>query len=367
MRSRRQRHRHGRRGLGCRLIVEKTDLSDSSVAASIVDATNKGAHAINMSFGTEGTEPAAKPIVDAINYAYAHNVVLVAAAADAPVTEQGDPSNVLQPSNTGPNITQGIGLDVTAADFAGHRAPFAGHGTQISIAAYGAYGAQTAARPGCSARSRRRRRCSTPAAPDRRPSPRATAAPVRRRPALRLPSGHVDGRAAGRRGGRARALVQPRHERRRHDQPAQADGDATGRGRLDRRPGLGHPQRRGGPEQAKSIDRTPPASKLTVSKPTSTTVTLRWNGSDVPPPGVVSTGVAKFEVYRSINGAQARRFLTTTQHSTKVKLQRGKKYTFYTLAIDNGGNRELAPKHPDATLRLRVLHTVRSKSRHGRR
>ncbi len=95
-----------------------------------------------MSFGTDGTEPAAKPIVDAINYAYAHNVVLVAAAADAAVTEQGDPSNVLQPSNTGPNITQGIGLDVTAADFAGHRASFAGHGTQISIAAYGAYGAQ---------------------------------------------------------------------------------------------------------------------------------------------------------------------------------------------------------------------------------
>ncbi len=96
-------------------------------------------------------------------------------------------------------------------------------------------------------------------------------------------------------------------------------------------------------------------------------MTLRWTGSDVPPPGVVSTGVARYEVYHSINGAPARRFLTTTQHSTKVTLQRGKRYTFYTLAIDNAGNRELAPKRPDATLRLRVLHTSRSKSRHVRR
>ena len=355
-------------GLGCRLIVEKTDLSDSSVAASIIDATNKGAQAINMSFGTNGEAPAPKAIVDAINYAYAHNVVLVAAANDVPVTEQGDPSNVLQPSNTGPNITQGIGLDVTAADFAGHRASFAGHGTQISIAAYGAYGAQNGgpagllgafpaqttlldtgsagppAQPACN--------CRTSFDGDQRyaflqgtsmaaPQVAAAAALVR---SFNPGMGAAD----------TINLLKQTATR-----PAGVGWtDDLGWGILNAGAAL---------EQAKSIDRTPPVSKLTVAKPTSTKVTLRWAGSDVPPPGVVSTGVAKYEVYHSINGAPARRFLTTTQRSTKVTLQRGKKYTFYTLAIDNAGNRELAPKRPDATLRLRVLHTSRSKSRHTRR
>ena len=52
-------------------------------------------------------------IAYAIDYAYAHNVVMVAAAADEPVTEQGDPSNVLQPSNTGQDLR--INVDSTAA------------------------------------------------------------------------------------------------------------------------------------------------------------------------------------------------------------------------------------------------------------
>ena len=54
-------------------------------------------------------------IVDAIDYAVAHDVVLVAAAADAPVEEQGDPANLLQPTGTGADITAGHGPVVTAA------------------------------------------------------------------------------------------------------------------------------------------------------------------------------------------------------------------------------------------------------------
>ena len=83
-------------------MVERSDLSDFSVAQSIVDATDRGADAINMSFGTDGSRPAAHGIVDAIDYAYKRGVVLVAAAADDPIEEQGDPSNVLQPTGTGP-------------------------------------------------------------------------------------------------------------------------------------------------------------------------------------------------------------------------------------------------------------------------
>ena len=92
-----------------------------------------------MSFGTNpGTHPTT-PILRAIDYAYRHNVVMVAAAADSPIEEQGHPANVLQPTGTGPDMGMGKGLSVTAADFGGQRADFAGRGTQISLAAYGTY------------------------------------------------------------------------------------------------------------------------------------------------------------------------------------------------------------------------------------
>ncbi len=126
-------------GYGCGLLVIKSDLSDSSVAQAIVTATDRGADAINMSFGTDGTTAAADAVVRAIDYAYQHDVVMVAAAADEVTEEQGDPSNILQPTGTGPEINAGKGLSVTAANFADQRATFAGRGTQISMAAYGAY------------------------------------------------------------------------------------------------------------------------------------------------------------------------------------------------------------------------------------
>jgi len=84
-----------------------------------------------MSFGPSvpTTAPAPEAEVRALQYA---------AAADFPGSEQGDPANVLQPAGTGPDINAGLGLDVTVADFTGRRAGFAGYGSEISLAAYGA-------------------------------------------------------------------------------------------------------------------------------------------------------------------------------------------------------------------------------------
>src|SRR5207248_8718684 len=88
-------------GYDCKLVIEKSDFTDSSIAAAIVDATNRHVGAINMSFGPDSPStapPAPESEVRALDYAAAHRVVLVAAAADTPGTEQGDPANVLQPA-----------------------------------------------------------------------------------------------------------------------------------------------------------------------------------------------------------------------------------------------------------------------------
>lgn len=126
-------------GFNCRLVVVKTDLSDTSVAASIVGAVKAGARVLNFSFGASNRTRAPAVLRRAIDYALERDVVMVAAAADEPVTEQGDPANVLQPTGTGSKIAQGRGLVVTAATVDGQRAAYAGRGSQISVAAYGSY------------------------------------------------------------------------------------------------------------------------------------------------------------------------------------------------------------------------------------
>jgi serine protease len=121
---------------GCGLIVEKTDLSDASIAASIVDAADRGADVINMSLGGPG---GSRVIENAVDYAWKRDVVMVAAASNANQTNQGVPALLLQPEGTGPKLKRGKGLVVTAAEYDGSRAFFRpGHGKGISLAAYGA-------------------------------------------------------------------------------------------------------------------------------------------------------------------------------------------------------------------------------------
>ena len=135
----------------CKLIDEKvsdTDsLADSLIAKSITDATNHGADVISMSFGGPG---ASGVINHALNYAYNHDVVLVAAASNHDTTHQGSPASHLQPNGTGDKIGSGKGLVVTAAGHNDLRAWFhPGHGTGISLAAYGSASGVCAFRSDC--------------------------------------------------------------------------------------------------------------------------------------------------------------------------------------------------------------------------
>jgi subtilisin family serine protease len=343
-------------GLHCRLLAISSDFSDSSVAASIVWAVDHGADAINMSFGTSPGAAPTQPVIDAIDYAFAHNVVMVAAAADQAIEEQGHPSNVLQPTGTGPDIALGKGLSVTAADFSDQRADFAGRGTQISLAAYGTYDEQTG--PAgifgaftTNANDLERGQLGLPPQP---PCNCRTTFDGDPRYAYLQGTSMAAPMVAG-----AAALV-----RRLNPDLSAADVIRVIK-QTARRPGGGGwtPDLGWGildagaaVAAARVMDRRPPASKM-LSAPArthQTAVRLRWRGADQAPPKVRRAGIARFELWRSIDGGPPRRIFTTTRGLTKlVPVSAGSSYGFFTIAVDRAGNREAPPTHPD--IRVKAL------------
>jgi subtilisin family serine protease len=337
-------------GMHCRLLVVKSDFSDSSVAASIVWAVDHGADAINMSFGTDpGTRPA-QALRQAVDYAVAHRVVLVAAAADQAIGEQGYPANLLQPRGTGRRLRAGKGLSVTAADAADGRAPFAGLGSEISLAAYGAYGKGTGVGPrgifGAFTAARNELETGTVDFPPRPPCLcRAVFAGDGRYAYLQgtsMATPIVAGTAA---------LVRDLNP----DLTARQDAaviKATARraGGWTRDLGWGILDAGRALARAASIDRGAPVSRAArlPARTRRATLLVRWTSSDPAPPGVRSAGVARVELWRSIDGGPYRRVADTAAGAHRVRLPAGHRYAFYTVAVDGAHNRERAPSRPDA-------------------
>ncbi len=350
-------------GLDCHLLIFKSDLGDGSVANSIIQAADEHADAINMSFGSNGTAAAPQVIVDAIKYAVAHDVVLVAAAAEGDpgrvVEEQGDPANVLQPTGTGADLTAGLGLSVTSADFSNNRSAFAGRGSQISLAAYGSFDPVIgppglfAAFPG-----------NTTALETGKP---ATLVP----PSPSVPPCDCrstflgDNRYAYLEGtSMASPMVAATAAIVKHFNP---DLSAAAVVRLlketaTRPPGTGWTPELGwgivnplaALTAAQTIDRRPPTSKLTGprSPRRAGSITLRWTGADTASAGFIASGVDHYEIYRSTNGARYKRIRRTPLTTLKVAVRTGSRYRFYSIAVDKAGNREPAPKRPDLTSRV---------------
>ncbi len=342
-------------GLGCGLIIEKTDLTDASIAASIRDATDRGADAINMSFGTDGDRTASPVIVDAIDYAYERNVVLVAAAADRPVREQGAPANILQPRRTGPDITAGKGLTVTAATSDDVRAPFAGRGSQISLAAYGAVASDRGS-PGLLG-----------AFP-------GNSTVLDRGGTKERPSGcgcrttyHGDSRYAYLEGtSMAAPQVAAAAALMRKMNPDLSASDII---RLLKRTAR-RPQDSGwSPElgwgildadaavlAARRLDRSAPTSQLLLAAPVQGgSVALRWRGQDGAPPGVRSSGIARYEIWRRAGDGRATRVATTTSTTALVPAEPGVRNQYFTIAVDRQGNRERRPSPADRGTRVRAV------------
>jgi serine protease len=335
-------------GLNCGLIVERVDLSDSSVAQALVDATDRGALAINMSFGTDGSQPASQAEVDAIDYAYRHNVVLAAAAADKPVTEQGDPANVLQPSGTGADITRARGLDVTSADFAGQRSSFAGRGSEVSIAAFGSFADSGGPAGILGAFPANQTTIETGMPGVFPPQPPCTDCRTTFQGEHRY--AYLQGTSM------ATPMVTAVGALMRHLNPFLRASEAIRilKATAQRPAGTGWTQDLGwgildggaALDAARRVDHNAPVSRL--SAPTRTVshrIRLTWTGSDPAPPGLIAAGLDHFDVWRSIDGRSFKRIAISRAGSLVVHASPGHRYAFYTLAVDRAGNREVAPSH----------------------
>jgi len=340
-------------GWGCRLIVVKSDLTDSSVAAGIVDAADRGAQAINLSFGDDQGRRAPASLVRAVDYANARHVVLVAAAADEPVGEQGNPANLLQPSGSRGRAARG--LSVTAAQADGRRAPFAGFGDEVSLAAYGAY-APGAVVPrsglppgppgllGAFPAGPATIESSCPPAGCRVELGNASYAYLQ---GTSMAAPQVAAVAA-----MARAL-----------NPALGAGDVIRLlGRTARRPrgrgwepatGWGILDAGAAIDAARRTDRTPPAVRLVAPRRSpSRVLRLRWSASDPAPRGVVASGIARFEVSVARAGRRRHVIAVTTRRSLRLRGLAEATYSFLVVAVDRAGNRSAATAPARARVRV---------------
>lgn len=342
-------------GWGCRVVMVKAPLlRDEDIADGIRIAVDRGAKAINMSFGGG---PGTAVISQAIDYAVAHNVVLVAAASNDAVTSQGAPASELQPGN-GYEIDSGRGLVVTGADFSDRNAA-TGRGGEITLAAYGFYDGIApyegpvgllSTYPGHS-------------------TERETGIPLVEPPCGCRASLNGDPRYARLEGtsmaapqvtALAAMIAQLNPSLSLREKMHLIKATARGRGNWEPMLGFGIVDAGRAVDAARRVDHSPPESRLRARHSARlrgarrVRVRLRWRGKDLAhQAGLVASGVRSFDVYLKRQGGRYRRIKRRTgRHTLVVKLRRGR-YRLYTRARDRSGNVEHTPRRADARILVR--------------
>jgi hypothetical protein len=92
------------------------------------------------------------------------------------------------------------------------------------------------------------------------------------------------------------------------------------------------------PTWSNTIDILPPTSKMNAIVPNTndTTIFLSWSGADA------QSGIQKYDVMYSDNGGAFQSYVTNfANDSIRFNGKVGSTYSFYTIAIDNVGNREV--------------------------
>lgn len=336
-------------GFNCKLLVAKTDLSEGSIAAAIVWAVKNKADAINMSFGTDRAGAPSTAIKRAVEYAFKRDVVLVAAAADEPRSEQGDPANLLQPTGTGARLSshRARGLTVTAARADNQRAVFAGRGSQISVAAYGTYGETLATGGLLGAFPTNRTDIEAGSFTPPPTSPCGCRVTINGDPRFARLQG--TSMAAPLVSGVAAMIKAYNHDLSAAEvaqiikRTAKRDGgwnSDTGWGVIDAAKAL---------RTARRTDRRAPRSKIrSLERLAGGTVRLAWQGRDRGPGDIRVSGIAHYDVYKVSGDGRPVRIRRTRRTSASVPAVVGD--AFFTVAIDRAGNEELAPRRADVVL-----------------
>jgi len=344
-------------GFGCRLAVVKLGstitggIRDEDIADGIRIATDRGADAINMSFGGGVTNAVLRQVIE---YAVSRGVVLVAAASNDPVEDQGAPAVELQPGDA-PNLAAGRGLVVTAAEFDDTRAG-TGFGNQISLAAYGFFDDGTLGPPGVISTYPLN---GTP----REGLPPLTGCDCRRTLADGSHYAYLQGTsmAAPQVAGLAALISSLNPSLTLRDKLTLIKRSARRSGGWSPELGWGIIDAGAALEAARRIDRRAPTSKARARKRVRLRrgkrrlrVRVRWSGSDPGgAPNLVAAGVRDYDLYAKRGRGRYRRVRrATTRRSTVVRLRRGT-YRFYTRARDRAGNREAAPRRADVRVVVR--------------
>lgn len=342
-------------GWGCRIVLVKAALlRDEDVADGIRIATDRGAKAINMSFGGG---PGTAVMSQAIDYAVSRNVVLVAAASNDAVSENGAPASELQPGN-GYDINAGRGLVVTGAEFSDRNAA-TGRGGEVSVAAYGFYDGTPplegpigllSTYPGNS-------------------TPRESGIPLVSSGCGCRTSLGGDSRYARLEGtsmaapqvtALAAMIGQLNPSLRLVEKLRIIKGTARGRGRWEPLLGFGIIDAGRAVDAARRVDHSAPESRLRARRSARlrgkrrVRVRLRWRGKDLARhAGLIASGVSSYDVYLKRQGGRYRRIKRRTRRSTiVVKLRRGR-YRLYTRVRDRSGNVEPTPRRADARIVIR--------------
>jgi serine protease len=339
-------------GFDCSLFVIRVStggpITYTAIINAIYAAANRGSDVINLSLGGgSGDDPDLRAAID---YAFARGSILVAAGANTPNPPPNYPGEYIQPQGSGANIDAGKGVVVTSVSHTGSRSAFAEAGTGVSLAAFGS------ASDLISCEGFQQGVISTwPAAPT---DTDTACGPVPARTTLAgddrfaylvgtsMASPQVAGLAALMRS--ANQSLSAARAVRLLKLTASNCGNYTN--------GIGWGVIRADRAVAAALDRDvdPPGSRVRSAKKRRGRATLRLRRSDPTcAKDLQPAGIKTVNVFASANGGRYRRVAKTKKKKVRFRIKRGRRYRFYSIAVDRDGNREAPPEKADAKLRVK--------------
>jgi serine protease len=345
-------------GFDCSIYAIKTDLSYLSIINSIYAAANHGSDAINMSFGGSAPDTDMR---NAIDYAWARGAIPVAAADNQPNPPVTYPAHYVQAEGTGPTLDAGKGVVVTSVGFYGLRSAFAQQTNGVSIAAVGSVSDLR------SCEGLQQGLISTwPAAPttidtdctaQSPPVPVRTAVGGDDRFAYLVGTSMASPQAAG-----LVALMRSADQSLAAAKAVRllkltasncgkyAGGIGWGVIRADRAVAAALGKELDPPSsRVRSAKRAARGAAVTAAR-RGRVITLRLKRSDPTcSKELEPSGVRTVNVFASANGGRYRRVAKSKKKKkVRFRAKRGRRYRFYSIAVDKDGNREAPPEKADA-------------------